>query len=332
MAGTFLNFPFDEDIFKMYWEAEPDLVKTELLNSGAMVEDASIAQLIANGSDTYTAPFYKLLNGSAVNYDGKTDITTVEASGDSASGVVFGRAMGFAETEFVRAFNSGANPMQYIASRVAPSWNHFRQKTLLGILGAVAGVPAISSHVIAKDAAIEETTLGDATVKALGDNADSISLAFMHSAVANKLANMEILKYAVYTDAQGIERQNRKIAYVNGLLVIVDDNAPMTAATSGTSAKPATYTTYMLGSGFIRHAAAPVPVSVEVARDPAKNGGMNYLYTRIRETIHPNGFSFAKPKSGYTSSPTDAQLADKANWSLKAEAKSVPFVAVTTQV
>lgn len=329
MAGTFLNFPFDEDIFRMYWESEPDLVKTELINSGAMVEDSTIAGLIANGSDTYTAPYYKLLNGTPVNYDGKTDITTTAAQGDATSGIVFGRAMGFEENEFVRAYNSGANPMQYIASRVAPSWQHYRQATLLGILGAVAGVPTFSSHVVSTGAAITETTLGDATVAALGDNADSISMAFMHSAVANKLANLQILEYAKYTDAQGIERQNRKIGYVNGLLVIVDDGAPHTAGADSTAA---TYTTYLLGGGFIRHASAPVPVPVEVSRDPKTNGGMNYLWTRVRETIHPNGFSFTKPKSGYTSSPTDAQLTSSANWSLKADPKAVPFVAVTTQI
>ena len=69
----------------------------------------------------------------------------------------------------------------------------------------------------------------------------------------------------------------------------------------------------------------------EPSRDPKTNGGEDYIYTRIRETIHPYGFSFKEP-SGMGESPTDAQLFAKANWELKYDPKVVPFVAVTTQV
>lgn len=332
MAGNYLNFPFDEEIFLMTWNAQTDPVKTELLRSGAVVEDATIAGLISNGSDFFTAPYYKLIGGTPANYDGATDIPTVDTGGDTASGIVFGRTQGWAENAFVRDYNSGANPMGYIASQVASFWDHYRQNLLLKMLDGISQVPGMESHVIDTGAPVDDTALGDAVVDAIGDNSDAIGLAFMHSKVANQLANRDLLYYAKYTDPQGIERQNRKIAYVNGILVVVDDSAPHTAATgSGAAAKPASYTTFLLGSGFIRHAVAPVEVPVEVQRDPQTNGGMNYLYTRIRECYHPNGFSFAKPKTGYTASPTDAQLADKANWTLKADPKTVPFVAVKTQ-
>lgn len=329
MAGTYLNYPFDEEIFAAYMAEAPDPTKTELIKSGVMVADAQIASLVANGSDLYTVPFYNPLGGTEVNYDGATDITTTETSGSTMTGVVYGRAIGWAENAFIHNLNPSVNPMQFIASKVADHRQKARNKRILGMLGGLAGVTAMKDHVITVDGAIAETTLGDAAVKALGDNADRMTLAYMNSAVANKLANLEILKYAVYTDSQGIERQNRRIAYVNGLLVLVDDNAPKTAGASG---KPDTYTTYLLGEGFLRQADAPQDVPVEVTRDPQKNGGMNYLWTRYRETIHPNGFSFTKPKSGYTASPTDAQLAATANWSLVYDAKTVPFVAVTTQV
>ena len=329
MAVTYLNYPFDEEIFAMYMAEAPDPVKTELIKSGAMVEDAQIASLVANGSDLYTVPFYNPLGGDEVNYDGATDIATTETSGSAMTGVVYGRAIGWSENAFVSNLNPATNPMAYIASKVSDHRQKARNKRVIGMLGGLAGVTAIKNHVIAKDEAIAETTLGDAAVQALGDNADRLTMAYMHSSVANKLANLEILKYAVYTDAEGIERQNRRIAYVNGLLVLVDDNAPKTAGASG---KPDTYTTYLLGEGFLRHADAPQDVPAEVTRDPKMNGGMNYLWTRYRETIHPNGFSFVKPKSGYTASPTDAQLAAAANWSLVYDEKTVPFVAVTAQV
>jgi hypothetical protein len=328
MEDTYLGFPFDADIFNYYWAQEPDLVRDALLTSGAMVEDPAIAALVNNGSDTYTAPFYKTLAGEPANYDGQTDIPVVGTEGGSTSGVVFGRTQAWSEAQFVRDFNSGANPMQVIASQVAPFWNHRRQATTLGIIGAVMQVAEMKSHVIDAAAPVDETTLGDAAVDALGDNAQAITLAFMHSKVANQLAQKQLVEYAKYTDPEGIERQIRNVAYVNGMLTIIDDSAPTTAASGETKA---TYTTYLLGAGTIRHATAKCEVPAEVTRDPKTNGGQNTLWTRTRETIHPNGFSFAKPNTGYNASPTDAQLFAKANWSLAFDPKSIALVAVTTQ-
>lgn len=44
---------------------------------------------------------------------------------------------------------------------------------------------------------------------------------------------------------------------MNGMTVVVDDSCPATAATSGESAKAATYTTYVLGLGAIQYAPLP---------------------------------------------------------------------------
>lgn len=330
--ATYLGFPFDAELFVANWYNQPDPTRTALVESGAMVEDGSIARVIADGSDLYTVPFYKPLTGTPANYDGVTDVPVEETSGDSASGIVFGVTQGWSESQFVRDYNSGADPMgSQVIPGVAKFYQKLRQRYMLGILGAVCGLAEMKSHVISTGAAIDATTLGDATVDAIGDQADTITLAFMHSKVANALAKKEVLEFAKYTDPNGVERQVRNLAYANGMTVIVDDNAPMTPATSGSGAKPATYTTYLLGTGALRHAQAPVEVPVEVTRDPIKAGGKNVLVTRRRETIHPNGFSFAKPASGYTASPTLTQLSDKANWSLKFDPKSVPVVAVTTQ-
>ena len=83
------------------------------------------------------------------------------------------------------------------------------------------------------------------------------------------------------------------------------------------------YTTYLLGTGAIQRADAPVTNPVETSRDALTDGGTNYLITRIRETMHPNGFSFKKPGSGYTASPTDTQLSTAANWSVVADPKTI---------
>ena len=58
MAGTFLNYPFDEELFMQAWAEEPDPVKTALLDSGVMVEDSQIAGQIAGGGNLYTCLLY----------------------------------------------------------------------------------------------------------------------------------------------------------------------------------------------------------------------------------------------------------------------------------
>nr|WP_314639881.1 major capsid protein [uncultured Olsenella sp.] len=327
--ADYLGYPFDPELFMYNWHNQPDPTRTALLDSGAMIEDASIANAISNGSDLYTVPFYKPLGGTPANYDGATDVPVVASEGMGASGIVYGVMQGWSEAQFVRDFNSGADPMgSQVIPGVARFYQKHTQKVILGILGAVCGVTEMKSHVIATAAAIDATTLGDAAVDAMGDQAGTISLAFMHSKIANSLAKKELLEYAKYTDANGIQRQVRNLAYANGMTVIVDDSAPMVA---GASAAENTYTTYLLGGGVLRHAMAGVEVPVEVKRDPIHNGGENVLITRRRETIHPNGFSFSKPSSGYKQSPTLAQLSSKTNWKLVFDPKSVPLVAVTTK-
>lgn len=344
MPGTYLNFPFDEELFYMLWQTVPDTTLTALFDSGAVQENATIRQLISQGSDVYTFPFYNLIGGDPENYDGATDITVDDTSGTSQSGIVFGRAHGWKGQDFVVDFNSGANPMQQIASQVARYWHKQRQLILLKILSGVfsttdntggyqaawkqhtlnlaltaAGTPSAENKMGA-------TTVGDAIQQAVGDNMDIFSLAIMHSKVANNLAGLQLLTFRKYTDPSGIERQ-LKIADFNGLTVIIDDGVP---AVQNSTSHAIDYTTYLFGTGAIQHAAAPVKTPVETHREPLEKGGYDALITRLRETLHPNGFTFKVPASSYTHSPTDAQLATAANWVIAADPKSIAMAQIIT--
>ena len=46
--------------------------------------------------------------------------------------------------------------------------------------------------------------------------------------------------------------------------------------------------------------------------------------------IHPNGFSFTKPKSNWTESPTDAQLFATTNWNIESDPKAIPMARLIT--
>lgn len=332
MPGKFLGYPFDEEIFLMNWKAAQDPTLTAMIESGAVVEDAQIAGLINNGSNVYTIPVYNVLGGDEDNYDGQTNITVSEPDAHSQTGVVYGRAHAWKDRDFIHDFNSGANPTVQIASQVAKFWQKKRQNRLLGILGGIFGISddttdlwdkwqlhtlniAAASGSVSDANMVSEATAAEAVQKAVGDNAGIFTMSIMHSKIALALAKLQLLQFRKYTDAAGIER-TVNIADYNGMTVIVDDGVPVVASTGVSGAFE--YTTYLFGAGSLRKASAPVKHPVETDRVTLTDGGYDVLINRFRETIHPNGFSYTLPtvSGSKVVSPTDAQLAASANWSL----------------
>ena len=337
--ATYLNFPFDQEDFVQSWESAPDATKAAMMDCGALVEDSLIEARIQTDGCLYTVPFYSVLEGEPDNYDGATDISAAEPTGGSQTGVVYGRGKGFTARNFASEL-SGADPMSHIASTIGKYWAKQRQKALLSVLNAIFGISGSSgnakkwkdNHAVNLASATETpyligaTDLNDLATQAMGDNKNLFSLAIMHSNVAKSLENQQLLEFWKYTDANGIQRPT-SLASVNGYTVIIDDGVPVE---NDSSTGLTSYTTYLLGEGAIRTAKGRVEVPAEVYRDPAKNGGQDTLYTRIRETIHPNGFSFTAPSSGWTNSPTDEQLGASANWSIAFDPKAIPIAKLVT--
>lgn len=338
MAGTNLGLPFDPEVFNYEWHNTPDLVLTSMIQSGAVVEDKEIARLISNGSNFFTTPFYDVLGGNEDNYNGVDDFTDGTIGGGTYSGCVFGRMKKWSAKSFIKDFNSGADPMAQIIAGVAQYWIKKRQERLVKILEAVFGITGDvewSKHITdlaTKTASatdvnkINETSLNDACVKACGDNAGDYTLAIMHSVVANRLANLQLLNFSKYTDAQGITRA-LPIGQVNGMTVIVNDNVFTRTSPSASAEKE--YSTYILGAGAIRYAKAPVETPSEMYRDPNKNGGVDMVYTRMRESLAPYGFSFKGDVATDVSVP-DAVLTASASYELKVPAKAICMAKLVT--
>ena len=380
MAGTNLGFPFDAEIFNYSWKNTPDLFLSNMLNSGAVVNDSEIANLISNGSNFFTTPFYDNLGGTEQVYNGVNDFTYDTLTGGTYSGVVYGRMKAWNAVSFIKDFNSGADPMQQIVSGVADYWIKQRQARLIGLLEALFSVTGDSdfakhTHNIASKTTtvtdanrVAETTINDAIVKSNGDNASGYSLAIMHSSVANRFANLQLLNFSKYTDARGITR-SLPIGEINGMTVIINDSVPVDAkisyaitkdvdidstktyytkhATKDEYTKVATpkladiltyyeqtdladeYTTFVLGGGAIRYAPAPVDIPSEMNRNPEIKGGVDMIYTRLRECMAPYGFSFKGDVSTDVGIP-DSVLLSNASWERKMPAKSVLMTKLVT--
>ena len=338
MAGTNLGFPYDSEIFNYSWKNTPDLILTSMIESGAVVNDPEIAKLISNGSNFFTVPFYDVLGGTEDVYNGVNSFTGAELTGGNYSGVVYGRMSKWMAKSFIKDFNSGSDPMAQIVDGVARFWMKSRQTKMLGILGAIFGITGdadwdLHTYDIATDGAtvldankIGETTINDACVQACGDNAQGFTLSLMHSTVANRLSNLQLLNYSKYTDERGITR-DLPIGTINGKTVIVNDQLPKTASASASGEFE--YVTYILGLGSIRYADAPVEVPSEMDRDPDTNGGQDMIYTRVRECMHPAGFSFIGDATTDVGIP-DTELLATASYELKMPAKSIMLAKVVT--
>lgn len=343
MPGTIFGIPFDEELFLQMWNEAPDPYLTAMIESGAVVEDPTISGMIQTSGNIYTIPFYDTLDGDDQNYDGQTDITVTEVGGGFQTGVVYGRAKGFFARNFTAEL-SGADPMGHIVATIARYWQKRRQMRMIGITNAVFDITGSSGHAkkwtethslnLGSDTAnarvIEETDLNDLATLACGDHKDQFGLAIMHSNVAKTLENKQLLEYWKYTDANGIQRP-MNMGSANGYTVIIDDGVPCeTVGGEGANKDLKEYTTYLFGAGVIRTAKGRVDVPVETNREAKKNGGQDELITRMKETLHPNGFSFKVPSSGWTQSPTDAQLFAKANWDIKFDPKAIPMARLIT--
>jgi len=344
--ATYLGYPFDPELFLYQWQNEKDPTLTALFESGAVQANDTIKNLISNGSDYYTIPFYKTIGGTPDNYDGDADITVTDPTASSQSGVVYGRAHAWKDQDFIRDFNSGADPMKQITSQVARYWAKQRQTIMLAILKGIYNIAddsedawgewqnhtfsiATATAAVAATNKLGATSAGDAVQKAVGDAFNEFNLSIMHSKVATNLAGLELLEFRKYTDANGVQRQLRLADY-NGMTVVIDDGVPV--ADSGTAAGAKEYTTYLFGTGALQYAPAPVDTPVEIGRNELGDGGYNFLVTRLRETLHPNGFNFVIPTSGYTKSPTNNQLganaSGNANWSIAGNPKNIAIARI----
>ena len=209
-----LKYHYDEELFNNVWTSEKDPTSLVLLESGAMVEDAEIARLISNGSNYYTLPFYKDIEGNEVNYDGATDIPDDDTEDGTQSGVVYGRAKGWRAESFIKDFTA-ADPMRNILNRIEKWKGKKVQARLISILEAILGVTGTgdfadwenhkvditsASSTITDANKIALTTLRDTAVAANGDAADDYALAIMHSTVANRLSQFNVLEYFKYND------------------------------------------------------------------------------------------------------------------------------------
>lgn len=315
--GVFDSKNFNSEVFGKYLETVPRVKQNALLSAGILRNRPELKTMLADqtGGNFISVPMTGRIGGTALNYDGSTNITATGLDTFLQSMIVVGRAKGWQEKDF--SFDiTGHDFMADIASQVADYWDDVDQITLLQILTGIFGVTTnsfSSNHTLDITSETTKTvgasTLNRAIQKCAGANKNIFKLVIMHSAVATNLEALNLVEYGKYTDENGIQR-DLTLGTWNGRTVLVDDDVPVD--TSGTNPK---YTTYVLGEGAFDYCDVGAKVPYETHRDATTNGGQDMLITRQRKLFAPKGFSFVQPSTPIVS-PTDAQLATTARWTI----------------
>lgn len=322
---------FNAEAFGHYVSRIPNSTKSELAKSRAVgVNLSARAALGTEGGSLYArVPYFGLISAAtSQNNDGATDISANTTTTFEQGFITASRMDGWTERSFSKSITAGVDFMDNVAAQIADYKAEVEQGILLKMLegvfsmetdgddiAALAAEELISTHTYditdktGDEALVGADTLNRAMQKACGDNKNIFKLCIMHSEVAARLENLQLMKYLTYTDSDGISRE-LSIGTWNGRTVLVDDNMPAVDNGDGTE-----YTTYILGVGAIILDDIGDPHPYELTRDPAKNGGEDTLYVRQRFICGVDGISFEKPSS-ITASASNADLADGANWKI----------------
>lgn len=306
---------FNAEVFGKYLETVPRVKQNALLRAGILRPRNELRAMLTDqtGGNYISLPMTGRIGGTAINYDGATNITATALETFLQSMIVVGRAKAWEEKDF--SFDiTGHDFMADIAAQVAEYWDDVDQATLLAILAGMFGVTTNSfaaNHTLdltsATKKTVDATSLNAVVQKAAGANKNIFTVAIMHSVVATNLENQQLLEYIKGTDANGMQRSTNMATW-NGRTVLVDDDVPVD--TTGTNP---VYTTYILGAGAFDYCDVGAKVPSEIYRDPTTVGGKDMLITRQRKLFAPKGFSFVQPSTAIIS-PTDAQLATAARW------------------
>jgi hypothetical protein len=287
-----------------------------LVQSGIIETSPELDKLASGGGRLISMPYWQDLAGEDELLSDAGDLTPakIEAKQDQAVLLMRGRA--WAATDLAKAL-SGDDPMGAIANLVADYWARRRQATLLAILQGVFAASDDSmednTHDISE--ADESTWTAETFIDAsycLGDAESKLTGVMVHSATLASLRKLDLIEFA--PDSEG----KPTIPTYMGKRVIVDDKAPVANKV---------YTSYLFGQGAIGLGNAMPPVATEVGRNQL--GGVDYLINRQHFLLHPRGVAWTDevvtqktPKN-----PSNADLANGANWTRVYEAKNVRIVA-----
>jgi hypothetical protein len=189
------------EVFQTYM-AKDTMTKSAIFASGAVQQDANLAEKLAGGGTTFQVPFWKDLADTEGNVatDQTTDVATpLKIQATKMRAIRQFRTQGWSDADLVAEL-AGSDPMTRIVARVSAYWaRQFQTSLIKTIQGVFADNIANDSSDMVSD--ISGETGSDAQVSAealldaaqtMGDASDQLKLLVMHSVVYTNLAKQNL--------------------------------------------------------------------------------------------------------------------------------------------
>lgn len=308
------------EIFTSYVQ-QKSMEKSALIRSGVVQNDSEFDALASGPGLLVNMPFWNDLTGDSevMTDDGALTPGKIGSNKDVARKQGRARSWG---ANGLSALLSGDDPMGAIADRVADYWVREDQKILLQQLQGVFASPSMAGHVHDTSAEAGDAALltgashVDASQK-LGDSKDNLTAVMMHSAIEAYLVKRQLIVYE-----QTVNELNQPVSIPKFMnkTVIVDDAMPFTPGTLVGEM-------YLFGGGAFAYGNGSHKdiVATETARDAMASSGEDYLINRKIFILHARGIKWTDTNVADVF-PTNAELADGANYQLVYDPKAIRVV------
>lgn len=314
MAITKITDVIVPEVFDPYFRTQTE-TKSRLVQSGALVADARLAQDLAGGGMTFNRPFWNDLGDDVadiVSDNEATAATPLKITAGQEVQIRLTRHQSWSSMNLAGLL-AGSDPQAAIAARVGAYWERERQRTFISVMtGVFADNTANDAGDYTNDdsggAFIDGVTNFTAsgfidTLATMGDSDGGPGIVMVHSTVYARMRKLDLIDTVKDSQADlGIE------TFMGRFRVIVDDGMPKTGNVC---------TTWVMKPGAVAYASVAPPdmPGVELEREPnlGNGGGQDILHTRVCYAIHPVGHAY----TGATTAgggPANTVLDDAASW------------------
>ena len=303
---------------------------SELALSGIISRNPLLDQLVSGGGTTIKMPFWNDLAGEDQVLDDTDPIETEKITAGADIAALLIRANGWSSHELAGAL-AGNDPQAAIANLVAAWWVRKEQNIIISALNGVFASPSMSDLVNDTSAVGGKPITANLVLDSkqlLGDAYGQLTAIAMHSMTYTRLQKegMIMLSPSNVGDVRSAGQEPSFPTYL-GYRVVIDDGMPVDPDPAGDGSEPPLFTTYLFSNGVIaRGEGTPVALTpVEVDRDSAMS--TDVLFHRRAIVLHPLGVKW-KGTSVSKPTPTNADLANGANWERVYEKKRIGIVKI----
>jgi hypothetical protein len=307
--------------------------KTAFYQSGIVVSNPLLNSLAAGPGKIAELPFWRDLDATSAPNLSSDDPSVIATPDKITQGEQIARKAflnkGWSASDLATELAMGPRAMDQMRSRIDAWWvRQWQRRLIASANGIIAGNVANNAGDMVIDVSAATATATSVFTRqnftsaafTLGDAVDGLVAVGVHSIIYKRMIDNDDVDFI--PDSQG----NLTIPTYLGKRVIVDDGLPVDL--NGTN--DTKYTTVLFGAGAFGYGdGSPiVPVAIEREEAQGNGAGIETLWTRKTQILHPFGFAVAAAPAG--NSYTLAELALAATWTRVVDRKSVPMAFLIT--